>query len=285
MKFNGSLAWQEGLNAISANRAVLVPVAGVFFLVPALMSTWFMSDIQMAVLENLGDPEKAERAFAAMGPGSWLASLLGVLMQMAGFMALLALFRDHDRPTVGEAIRTALQYLPSLIGAIILFALGYSLAMVLVMAFFGGLAVVAGAPGLAVMLGFLVVALVFYVFTKFSLTMPVIVIDRISNPVAALARSWRLTRGNSLRLFGFYLLLGIGYSVLALVAVSVVAAFMGMGQIASGGLAQGSAALIALGLVSGVVGAAVSVVFSGILASIHRQLSGPSTGAIAETFR
>lgn len=282
MKFNGSLAWQEGIAAIGANRAVLIPVAGVFFLLPALASTWFMSDVQIAVMESLGDPEKARRVFETIGAGTWLTGLLSTLIQMTGFMALLALFRDNGRPTVGEAIGSALASLPALVAAIILSFIGFFLATTLVLGVVGLLAV--AAPPLGFVLAMLSTAVMIYIPVKLSLTMPVIVIERMSNPVTALARSWRLTKGNSLRLFGFYALLFIGYIVTSLVVISVLGALLGISQFTAASLIPGSAALIAMGLVSGLIGAAVSVLFSGILASIHRQLAGPSAGAIAETF-
>lgn len=282
MKFNGSLAWQEGMAAIGANRSVLIPVAGVFFLLPALASVWFMSDVQMALMNSLESPEKAKRVIESIGAGTWLTGLVSTLLQFAGFMALLSLFRDDGRPTVGEAIGSAITSLPTLIAAIIISFLGFFLATTLV---FGLVAILAAAaPPIGFVLALLASGVMVYIPVKLSLTMPVIVIERVGNPVSALARSWRLTKGNSLRLFGFYVLLLIGYVVASLVAVSVLGVLLGVGQFTSDSLVPGSAALIAMGLISGLIGAAVSVLFSAILASIHRQLAGPSTGAIAETF-
>lgn len=282
MKFNGSQAWQDAIAAISANRAVLIPVAGVFFLLPGLISAWFMSDVQMAVLENLANPEKTQRAIENISVGTWTTGFVGTMLQLTGFMALLALFRDYGRPTVGEAIGSAVKGLPTLIAATIIFFFGFVLAMGLVFGIVAALA--AGAPPLGFLLALAATGVSIYIPLKLSLTLPVIVIDRVSNPFAALARSWRLTKGNALRLFGFYLLLFIGYMVTTLVAISVVGALIGVGQFTAANLVPGSVALIAMGLVSGLIGAVVSVLFSGILASIHRQLSGPSTAAIAETF-
>ncbi|MEN9932118.1 MAG: hypothetical protein RIS17_691 [Pseudomonadota bacterium] len=282
MKFNGSLAWQEGINAIGANRSVLAPVAGVFFLLPALASVWFMSDVQMALMGSLDDPEKAKRLVEGIGAGTWLTGIVSTLLQMAGFMALLSLFRDDGRPTVGQAIGSAFTGLPTLIGAMIVSFIGFFFATFLI---FSVVAVLgAAAPPLGFVLGLIAMAVMVYIPVKLSLTMPVIVIEKVGNPVSALARSWRLTKGNSLRLFGFYLLLLIGYVVISAVVISVLGVLLGIGQFTSDSLMPGSAALIAMGLASGLIGAAVSVLFSAIIASIHRQLAGPSTGAIAETF-
>lgn len=284
MTFNGNQAWQEGMAAIRANRSMLLPVAGVFFLLPSLVSVWFFSDVQMAMIENFSDPTKAERALQTMGAGTWASSLIGMLLQLVGFMTLLALFRDHGRPTVGDAIGLALKSLPTLVGAMLLFFFAYGIVALAAMALIGGLAALTKSVALAGFLGLALFVLVCHVLTRLSLTMPVIVIDRVTNPLHALGRSWLLTKANSLRLFTFYLLLGIGYVVVALVLFSVLGALIGIGQLTSASLVPGSAALIGMGLLSGLVSAVVSMIFSAILAAIHRQLAGPSTGAIAETF-
>ena len=283
MKFSGNLAWQEGLAAISANRTVLLPVAGVFFLLPSIASVWFMSDVQRSLMDNFGNQAAMEKALEAMGPGMIAGGLLAGLFQMAGFMALLSLFTDRNRPTVGEAILSGLRCLPSLIGAIILFFLGLSIALAVLITLVA--AVGAAVPALGVVLGLLAFALFAYIPVKLSLTMPVIVIDNVLNPIAALVHSWRLTRGNSLLIFGFYLLLFIGYMVLTMALFAVVGVFIGMSRLAVGAAPPGSIALIAMGLISGMIGAVVNLLFSGILAAIHRQLSGPSSEAISETFR
>ena len=76
----------------------------------------------------------------------------------------------------------------------------------------GGIAAGAAAgAAVAALLALVAVVAFVYVMVKFSLTAPVIVMEHQLNPVRALARSWHLTRGNSLRLFGFYLLFVFGY--------------------------------------------------------------------------
>jgi membrane-anchored glycerophosphoryl diester phosphodiesterase (GDPDase) len=117
-----------------------------------------------------------------------------------------------------------------------------------------------------------------YVMIKLSLVLPVIVIENVRNPMAALTRSWQLTKGNSLRLFVFYLLLTIAYFVIVMV--------IGMVSMAPVVLiaGQGKAAMLVGGLVSGIVGAAASALLTAILAAIHRQLAGPSAASIGATF-
>ena len=115
-----------------------------------------------------------------------------------------------------------------------------------------------------------------YIFTKLSLAAPVIAIDGERNPVRALARSWTLTKGNSIRLFFFYLLLFI--------ALVVVSGVIGMIVMLVFGLMGEEVMLIGSGLINSAVNAVVIVLMLGVLAAVHRQLAGPSAESMGETF-
>src|SRR3546814_20607692 len=74
---------------------------------------------------------------------------------------------------------------------------------------------------LFVLVIFLAIVAAFYCAVKISLVGPAIALDRLLNPVAILARSWRLTKGNSLRLAVFYVLLIIAIGVVAILVTLV----------------------------------------------------------------
>ncbi|MEP7221552.1 MAG: lipoyltransferase [Novosphingobium sp.] len=284
MKFDSNQAWQAALAAVSANRTVLLPVAGVFFLLPSLISVWFLSDVQAAMMANLRNPAGAEAVVQGMMGKVAGLGLLTFAVQTTGYMALMALLTDRARPTVGQAIGTGVRSLPSLIGAVIVAYIGLLILGGLVVGVIAAIWSVSHSAGVAWLLGLAAAAMFVWVLTKLSLTLPVIVVDGVRNPVAALRRSWQLVSGNSLRVFAFYMLLAIGYSVVSMVFFLVLAALFGAGQLAGGLPKSGTGAMIALGLVSGVVGTAVSVMFTAIIAAIHRQLAGPSADVYGETF-
>ena len=96
------------------------------------------------------------------------------------------------------------------------------------------------------------------------------------NPIGALARSWRLTKGNSFRLFLFYFLL-----MLALLIVTGLANMVLVLLFAAIG---GQLEMIGIAATSSLLNAIFSVVVLSVLASVHRQLAGETTEAISETF-
>jgi hypothetical protein len=269
MKFSMSEAWRDATAMLTANREVLLIVAGIFFFIPGVMMGLAMGDIQALMM---ADPEKAQDVVLSFyADWGWLLALV-TIATIVGYLTLLALLRDHNRPTVGEALKIGLVGLLPAIGAYIVLVLGLGL-------FVGVLAVAAGAAGNAAIgaLVFIVIAVaVIYVMVKVSLSGPVIAVEKIYNPFRILKRSWELTKGNSFRLFLFYLLLLIAYIVIAAVISGVIAALL---------LALGTSVATTINaVVSAVISAVVYLVFVAVLAAVHRQLSGPSAAAVSETF-
>lgn len=273
MTFDSNRAWQDAMAAVRANREVLLALGGVFFLLPTLLSTVFLSDIQTRILENASKAEVLDK-LVRENMGMLLGfGLGGMAVQLIGYVAVMALLSDRRRPTVGETIATGLRGLPTLLLAGLVFSAAALAVSTLLSAILGSLLGMVGA-GIAV---FVLLVLLTYASIKLSLTMPVVVNEGLRNPVAALARSWRLTRGNSLRLFGFYSLLFLGYMAIALVATFVI---VGPALLVLG---QGPASLLATGMVTGAVGAAANVILTAVLAQAHRQLAGTAPDA-AQTF-
>lgn len=278
MPFDSNRAWREATVSLAANREVLLAVAGVFFLLPGFASVIFLSDFQADLLTNLGNSAATERIMAGMTGPVVGFGIVSFLLQSLGYLALLALLTDRARPTVGQALGIAIRALPTVVGAALLFFAGY-LGVVLVLVMFAAAASSATGPGaIAAMVGLLMIAGVIYAMVKISLALPVIVIERVSNPVTALARSWRLTKGNSFRLFFFYLLLAVVYFVVVMV---VGVATMGAAVLIAG---QGKLATLVGGLVSAIVGAVASALLAAVLAAIHRQLAGASPDVLGSTF-
>lgn len=274
MKFDMSRAWNEAVAMIGGNREVLTIVAGLFFFVPAVITTMVVPEMPQPpagadpqqVFERLGE------TMAATYAQYWWLFLLATIVQGIGTIALLALLRDSARPTVGEAIRTgATGFLPYILASILI-----GFAVVLVALVLVGLPSLV-TPALGVLGALLALLVIVYMMVKFSLVGPVIAIEKIFNPAAALKRSWGLTKGNSLRLFGFYLLLFIVYMVIAAIVTAVLGLLVA-------GLGMGTVSQVVQGLISGLLGAVVTVVFVSVLAAVHRQLAGPSAENLGETF-
>jgi hypothetical protein len=276
MQLDTSRAWNEAVAAVQANREVLLAIAGVFFLLPGLVSTVLFADVQEQLYKMMGNRSQMEK-FVQSGALTPVIvfGLFASVVQLIGYMAMLAVLTDRARPTVGEALRLAVKSLPTLIGTGLLFFGGYMLATL-------AFAVVAGVLGKIPMLAPLVfvlvgifIGLLVSAMVRLSLSLPVIVIDKLRNPMEVLRRSWSLTSGNAGRLLLFYVVMFIVYFVILLLVGGIA------GALATLIAGQGTAALLIAGVISGAISAIASVLFTAVLAAVHRQLTESPSATFA----
>ncbi len=274
MKFDMSAAWSEAMRLVAANRQVIAVVAGVFFFLPYLaFMLLFMN--QMSALEAAQkanpDPEAMGSAMMGFYGDIWWFVLLAMVIQGIGMLGLLTLLTDRTRPTVGEALKAGVKLFLPYFGAQLLMSVVFGLLILVPIAVGAGASVAAG-----LLLGIIALVVFCYLFTKFVLTPAVIAIERQANPLTALGRSWRLTKGNSVRIFLFLFLLFLAVGVIGGVLSMIIGLFLA--------LAGAETALIGQAVISGLINAVFYVIFLGVLAAIYRQLAGTSSETANETF-
>lgn len=276
-KLDMGTAWTQATGLMGANRDTISAIAGLFFFLPALASGLLLPELSNPPQPAPGtDPAVAMRAMvdqiSAIYAENWPLLLALTVVQVIGSMSLLALLTDRGNPTVGEALRTGVRSVPSYLAAQIVTVIGASLAIGLptgVLSAMGGMAV--GALALVVAL-----AAILYVMIKLSLTGPVIAIEGRLNPFAALARSWQLTRGNSLRIVLFLVLLLVVIGIIALLVGGILGLVLSaMGE---------TVALIGGSVIDSLVSTLLAVVFLVVTVAIYRQLAGASPEREAELF-
>ncbi len=275
MKLDFSKAWNTITSLIGGNKDVVMIVAGVFFFLPYLVVMLTMPEVTAVMQGQFGETENPDAMMAAMRGAFrsywWVFTVLGII-QYLGTLSLLALFTDHNRPTVGEAIGIgAARLLPYFVTVLLMgFAIGLIAVVLIAIGALTGIAVVAFVTGL------LAAVVAIYLVVKFSQVAPVMIIEGVTNPIKALSRSWALTKGNSLRILLFSLLIFIPL----LIITSIVSMIFGLGFAAGGA----SVATIGNGLVAALMNAVSGAVGAAILAAIYRQLAGDSPSAVSETF-
>lgn len=269
MIFDMNRAWREAGEMVTANREVLLVVAGLFFFLPSLAFALFVPAPQPTAGAN---PEQMAAMVAQFYQGNLPWLLLISVLQMVGVLTMLALLRDQAKPTVGDALKRGV------IGAALYLVaqIAVAFAVVLVGAVLVGTASMTGIVPLIVIAIIAMLVILFYVTIKTSLVPAVLAIERENNPFLAIRRSWLLTKGNSFRIFLFYALLVLVIGIASIViggVLGIVLALLG-----------GTAVHIGQAAISGLIGAVATVYFVSIVAAIHRQLAGPSTEAIGNTF-
>ncbi|HSG35206.1 MAG TPA: glycerophosphoryl diester phosphodiesterase membrane domain-containing protein [Sphingomonadaceae bacterium] len=270
MKLDMGAAWNDAVAMIKANTEVMAVIAGVFFFLPSLAAVFLVPPLEAP---PGADIDVVTDILVGFYSDNALPLVLLTLTSAIGFIALLALLRDDRKPTVGDAIKTGFFGLVSYVGSQLMVALGLAVIVGVLV----GIPASLGMDAIAAVAALVVAVLFVYVMIKLSMVTPVIAIERNLNPFGIVRRSWQLTKGNSLRLLLFYLLLGLAFGVISVLIGAIAGLLFAL-------LGEGEIAEIANGAVSGLTSAAGSLVFAAILAAVHRQLAGPSTGRIAETF-
>ncbi|PHR01878.1 MAG: hypothetical protein COB31_07490 [Erythrobacter sp.] len=262
MKFDLDTAWKDTTSLLTRNLGLLAVIAGVFFFIPyagIAIALPGMGELETA--QASGNVDAMMAAVTDLYKTYWWAFLIIAILQGIGLLSMLALVRRRANPTVGEALSTGLRSVPSYIAAQLL----QTALIAIIAALLVGIGAVTGVSALAALGGIIAFVVICYVVVKLSLAAPIIAIEGELNPVKVLKRSWALTRGNSVRLFFFYLLLLVAFIVLsAVISLVLGLAFAFAGE---------QAALFGDAVVSGIVNAAMIIAMVCVMAAVHTQLS------------
>ncbi|MGV3555591.1 MAG: hypothetical protein ACO1OD_10070 [Croceibacterium sp.] len=272
MTFDMNRTWDEALALVRGNFQLLGVIAGVFLLLPTVV---FYLGFPEILVPPPPDQELSNDEALALAAKLFPAVILMILVQMVGYLAMIALI-GGARPTVGEAIGSAIKALPTLLATFVtLFAIGLLggvLLTILLALIVAGLALVLGEGaliGLSILIYIVLIGVMFYAYARISPLLPIIAIERARGFVQPLKRAWSLTRGAGRRLFAFFALLFVAYIVISMVAGIVLQA---LGLLTPEAMTGGG--VLAFALVASVIAALLAMLMSGFLVSIHRQLAG-----------
>lgn len=270
MRFDSTRAWKDASAAVSKHRELMFALAGVFFLLPSFA---------MNLLVPKFEPQPGLPPRVMIDQlGAFYASILPyaiaiTLLQLVGTLTILTLFTDRTRPTVGEAIKLGGRGMLPCLAAQLLIGMGIGIGFMLLVV----LGSASGSGGVMSLLVLIGIGAAIWAWTQFSLVPPVVAVERVFNPIAALSRSWQLMRGNVGRVLLFYVLLLIAFGAIAAITMLVMGTVVAMALPAEG-------AQIASALISSVLTAVLALYLVAVLAAVHRQLAGPSADATARTF-
>ena len=244
MKFSYSAVWNDTMGLLRAHGPLIAALAGVFIFLPTLLMGQFLPE-QPTPAQTIAEALAAGREFVQ---ANWHWLLLQALLNMVGTIAILTLVFARSGTSVGQAIAAGFALLPFFFLASFLANLIIGLGLLLLIV-----------PGL-------------YLIGRLTPLGPVVVAEQQRNPIAALKRSFEVTRGNGWRVLGIVLLVVIAAAIAAMVVNMV----LGILFVLIAGQDLG-------GLLSAVVEAATGAVVATLLAllyaAIYRALSGRGESA------
>lgn len=252
-KLSISKAWDESKAVIARDGGLLTTIALALFVLPGVIS-----DI-VTPTAPAGELPK---------PGLWtVLTIIALLVALVGQLAVIRLAMGSGL-TVGEAIRHGARRAPVYLAATLMWVLP-----VLVVAVLLAIRVVgppANASPVAALALILLCGVTLWFAIRMLMTSSVASAEAVG-PVEILRRSWQLTRGNWLRLFGFFAAILIA----AVVAITAVTAIGGiLAKMIFGGVEPLTVGALFIALLVQIVSAAVSVILMVMLARIYVQLGG-----------
>jgi hypothetical protein len=273
-------------------------VKGRFGPLLALWAIYFGITIGLVVVLGIGLGVTGVAGLATMSEGDLLGAGIGIVLigllfyvgylivAMAQYASLMLAASPLKQVTVGEAFGAGWRAAPALLLLMIVLIIGY-IAAGLVLGPLGEVFDALGAWG-ASLFALLTIPVVIWLGCRLSLLFTVVAVDGARNPFAAIARSWRLTRGHALTIFLVSLVFIV---ILCLIgAVALLPSIGLLRTLADPAALTGAAAMPAVGglLLFGLGILVLSVLFNlcqcAFLAVIHGSLSGAAGEGAAETF-
>lgn len=264
MKLDLTLLLREAVRLWQGDRALLFPIAGATLFLPPFAAR--------LLLPRPPEPGEGEATAAMMQAyaaqfaewaGTWgVWHLVAAAIGSLGALAVFALYLDRRQPTLGNAVAHALALLPR-----------YLLAYAAVFAGAG----IAAAPVMGVvslMLPTSIAVLVvlvpfFYLSARMMMIGPVLHAERPIGAVAAITRSWRLTRGHGWTLAWLS-------AMAALAGLAVASVMVALGDAAGTGSLANPVIVALTSAIAIAATAAIALMMALVAVAAYRRLSASS---------
>lgn len=208
------------------------------------------------------------------------AYLVLVLAQQA---AMVVLASPLEEPSFGTALGRGFKSALPFFGITIILVLGYLVLAGLVFGLAGAAGFAGGAAGgvVGILMLVLLAPVMIFLGCRLSVLVPVVAVDQVFNPIAAIRRSWTVTAG---RVTGIFLSM-LAFGALTLVIIGL--PFLLMFGAISGAednpeAAIGAMVLAFLGFIPLML--AYSAFASAYMASLHSEVTGGGSDALEEVF-
>ncbi|MFG2984835.1 hypothetical protein ACGFYQ_26875 [Streptomyces sp. NPDC048258] len=235
---------------------ITLVVATVVQVMSVLLQKYVMSDLVLGT-----DPAaNFEEAINTLGTAAAVSIGVAFIQALGGIVATAMLTMIFSRAvlgnssTVSAAWREARPQLPRLIGLTLLMGLGFTLIVAVLIV--PGL--LTESPGLAILGIFAAFPLATWLWIKYSLASPALMLEK-STVLKSLGRSSKLVKGTWWRIFGITLLTGVITGIVAAIIVWPLT-FLGIGLFGGGmgGLQAGTASTAWGALIFSAIGAIIA---------------------------
>ena len=281
MQFSASRAFTEAFQLLGARFGMLVGIWLTFFVgiiaVIVAFGGVFFSVMQMS-LGGGGGLTPGQNPLAGMGFSVFIFYILYFLVIFAQQIALSRASTGRAEDTYGVALGAGLRGALPMLGVMLLYLIagiggGFVIGLI-----FAGLLAATQSAVVSFLLGLVTLLAFFYLFARLSLLLPIVAIDEVRNPLAAIGRAWKLTAGNSVKVALTWALVLIAMIALYSVVFLVTVGMPGPGTVAN------PMASIGFFIAMIVMGLTVGLYLVTLTTAIYDQLSPSSAEQTAVTF-
>lgn len=283
MEFSGSQVF-SGMFAVMKERFwSLLGIWATFLGIQIAMGIVFGIVAGMSAMAGMSTNDPA-----SMGVGMILGMVVfyfvSILVAMAQNGSLLAMAAPLRRIAFGDALSIGMRSALPLIGVFLVLMLAY-LGGALLIALLVGLFSLAGSSvgGVAgVIAVLLILPGIVYLGCRLATVFPVVVIEQVRNPVAAIRRGWDMTRGHAMKIFLVSLAFAIGALILLAVFVLPFVSSIMSAEASGGAPDLGAMGLMFVGLI--VFSIVIALASAAFMASLNAALSGGTDDDLEGTF-
>lgn len=230
-----------------------------------------------------GDPNFA----ASMGAGAILlmflfyAAYLYIYSAQSVSMGIMA--SRLEQPAFGDALARGFRGGLSMLAAYVLLFIAFfvgALVFGLLSAVLSALGDVGGLIAIVAMIGILV-----YLACRLLIIAVVVGVDRVRNPITAIARSWKMTGGNVLPILLSIIALAVfAVIVFLLPVVLFFGTIQGLEGASPDQIADAFGSLAIMGIVFLIISVVFAIVSSALISAVHANVSDTQSAALEETF-
>jgi len=235
--FSYSGVWEDAARMLAANFGWLSALAGVFLFLPALLIAQFVPPP-----EPVGGALQRIVSFGDYVSAAWPWLILSTVANMVGIISIYLLLVAPGRLTVAGALSRSLVILPFFWVVTVILNMGFALGFLMLLV------------GIIFMLG------------KLVLASPILVAEMPNAPISAVQQSWERTDGISWKVGG---LVAIYYVAASFVTFALQ---VGIGTFVLALLGREGVGALMLNIVVTLVGAAVTMIATVLIAAIYRAV-------------
>ncbi|MFM5917026.1 MAG: glycerophosphoryl diester phosphodiesterase membrane domain-containing protein [Novosphingobium sp.] len=286
MQFNGSKAFSQAFELLRASFGKMAAIWATFFVgIIALLVAFggmFMAMIRFSAAARTGQIVPGQSPFAGMGFSFILFYILYLAVLFAQQIALSRASTGRDEDTYSVALSAGLRGVLPMMGVLLIYIVAGIGGGIVVSLFMAAIMAAAQSAAVSLLIAVLLGIGAFYLFSRFSLVLPLIAIGELRNPFTAISQSWRLTSSSALKIMAVWFLAVVGALVLYIVVAALNTGLTG--AVASTGSMPGAGAMIGLIVIMIAMGLTIGLYMVALTTAIYDQLSPSSIEATAEAF-